>query len=132
MRRLCNCALFFPLVAASLLVAGCGSGLDLVSAGGTVTMDGSPLAGATVEFQPLASGGSPSYGLTDEAGAYTLKFSLSETGVAIGDHTVRIYVETEGDNAKQPVPARYNAQSELTAKVEKGGSKTFDFDLQSQ
>lgn len=52
-------------------IAGCGkSSPKLHPATGTVTLDGKPLADATVSFVPAA--GAPSDGKTDSAGKYTI------------------------------------------------------------
>jgi hypothetical protein len=103
---------------------------------GTVTMDGQPLSRARVEFSP--ADGSPSMGLTDEQGRYTLRFSRDVEGAMIGDHKITISTYAPANPDAEPptpevpekVPAKYNVKTELTKKVEEG-SNSIDFPLQS-
>jgi hypothetical protein len=112
------------------VIAGCGSAQGLQRVTGKVTLDGKPLEGAAVEFQPTAQGGSPSYGVTDAGGAFKLMFTIDKEGAMLGDHTVRIS-KTEGAKATETLPAKYNMKSTLTATVT-AGSNTFDFPLSSE
>ena len=125
------------LLLAVLVTAGCGSGSGMVSAGGTVTLDGEPLAGVVVEFRPVDPGGTPSFGLTDASGRYRLMRTAFESGVVPGNYAIRIYADSP-DNAAihcgcelPAVPARYRARSELRATVEDRRRQRFDFDLAS-
>lgn len=107
---------------------------------GTVKLDGAPLEGAIVSFQPTAEGPnaaiklSTSFGFTDKEGKYTLIYMNSpETGeilgAVIGKHIVRINKTDEKKG--EAVPARYNHNSDLTREVKKGGPP-LDFDLVSE
>lgn len=117
---------FASLALSVVFLAGCG-GAQFGSVSGKVTLDGEPLAGATVEFSP--EGGSPAYGVTDEQGRYTLLFSADQKGAAVGQHRVRIFSFNEGrPREKERVPVKYNRQSDLVRDV-KRGQQTFDFDL---
>jgi hypothetical protein len=116
-----------------LLAVSCDSSVGKVS--GKVTLDGQPLKGALVEFQP-EDGGRPSMGVTDDAGNYELLRSRQVKGAAVGKHTVRITTanESEGEDGKpvpERVPPRYNAKSELVKEVT-AGSNTIDLDLRSR
>lgn len=139
-----------------LSLAGCGgdfktdySDLNLTTATGTVTLDGEPLASARVMFE--APDKTFSYGVTDDAGQYTLMFNSEKEGVTPGQKTVRITMggdfdesgesgdedpdgNSEGEAAPAAainIPSRYNSQSELTADVQEG-SQTFDWTLESK
>ncbi|NLF70351.1 MAG: carboxypeptidase regulatory-like domain-containing protein [Candidatus Anammoximicrobium sp.] len=119
------------------LSGGCGENSDLGTVAGIVTLDGQPLANATVEFVP-ADGGEErsSYdGTTDASGRYELYFSASKKGATPGAYTVRIWPpDSEDEPATAPVPKRpprYSTRSELTATVEVG-SNSIDFPLDSQ
>ena len=114
-----------------LLLAGCGSGDDLARVKGTVTLNGEPLEGAIVQFQPTAEGGSPSAGKTDAKGRYDLMHTFDQAGAMPGEHVVSIrtaaaYYDEEG--GEERVPAKYNDRSELKRTVEPGNN-TFDFEL---
>ncbi|OHB84949.1 MAG: hypothetical protein A2V98_12185 [Planctomycetes bacterium RBG_16_64_12] len=129
---------FAPVACASLIlalfVAGCGGdGPERGAVSGKVTLDGEPLEGADVEFQPEA--GSPSYGTTDRKGKYDLMYTRDKRGAMIGVHTVRITTSTTGTDGQgnqtavpQRVPPKYNSQSELKTEVKPGRNKV-DFEL---
>ena len=118
-----------------LLMAGCGSESDLAKVKGKVTLNGQPLEGATVEFQPTADGGAPSAGETDAEGRYELSYTFTTPGAMPGEHIVSIRTaEACVDfpcneiERKERVPARYNARTELKRTVEPGRN-TIDFEL---
>jgi hypothetical protein len=123
------------LILLSLFVAGCGTGNDLAKVVGKVTLNGQPLEDATVEFQPTASGGSPSSGVTDAKGRYELMYTFSRSGAMPGEHVVSIrtagtYFDDQGNELERPerVPARYNDQTDLKRTVQPGRN-TIDFRL---
>jgi hypothetical protein len=114
---------------------GCNrSGSELAPVTGRVTLDGKPLAGARLRFQPEATGGSPSYGTADKDGRYELGYKRGMAGALLGWHVVRIEAgSTEGEggaNAPRALPARYNEQTELRREV-KAGENQIDFELES-
>ena len=141
---------FLPLGAipllVSLLLAGCGGSSEkLAPVHGTVTLDGSPLADAMVEFELEPSenvyertSGSSSRGRTDANGRYTLQYTHEKEGALVGKHVVRITtrsmtVDAEGKEVSVPerLPSRFNRNSELVREV-KPRSNTIDFPLQLQ
>ena len=118
-----------------LFLAGCGdSGPERGEVTGTVTLDGQPLVGATVEFQPQE--GSPSYGETDTEGRYRLGYTPEKPGAVVGEHTVRIstYRVKGPPGAQEEVPERvppeYNTESTVTREV-KPGENVFDFPIKT-
>jgi len=129
-------ACFFGLLLLSTSGCGGGGGPELGDVSGTVTLDGQPLANASVTFSPAQGRGSDA--TTDAQGRYRLRFTAQEYGVVLGDHTVRITTagvsDPETGESIEPtvtVPAKYNTETELTAKVE-GGKETINFPLTSQ
>jgi hypothetical protein len=131
---------------ASVLVLGCGSrGLAPVS--GRVTLNGKPLAGATVTFQPIAQKGSieagpGSSGKTNENGEFTLTTATGQRGAQVSEHRVSISVmntKPEDDDRRrrgsprlgETIPSRYSSDTELKFVVPSGGTKTADFALTS-
>ncbi|MCC6507921.1 MAG: carboxypeptidase regulatory-like domain-containing protein [Pirellulaceae bacterium] len=107
---------------------------DVGRVSGKVTLDGQPLAEATVMFQP--STGRASMATTDSDGNYTLSYIDQVSGAIIGSHKVIIRTEIPGEDGQPPVakeklPKKYHDRSELTADV-KAGSNTFDFELASK
>jgi hypothetical protein len=128
-------------LALAAIAIGCGgSGTDPVPVEGIVTLDGTPLAGATVMFRP--EGGRPSAGKTDIEGRYRLRYTGERAGAMPGRHVVSISM-LDGDGGsdddagaapkkkREPIPARYNAKSELVADVT-GSRMTLDFALESK
>jgi hypothetical protein len=134
------------LLAFSLVLGlGCGSG-KFAPVSGTVTMNGKPLAGATVMFSPIAKEGSidagpGSGGKTNEKGEYTLTSDTGRNGALVGKHRVSISLMGQGtsetDERRRPgtpvnqVPLRYNGKTELTYEVPAGGTDKADFTLKS-
>ena len=115
-----------------LLLAGCGSGDGLARVKGKVTLNGEPLEGAIVQFQPTAEGGTPSAGKTDAQGRYELMHTFDQPGAMPGEHIVSIrtaaaYYDEEGD-VEERIPPEYNDRSTLKRTVEPGRN-TFDFNL---
>jgi len=119
-------------------VIGCSGGItsDFGLVTGTVTMAGKPLEGAEVVFSPPS--GRPSMGLTDSSGKYELTYIRDTKGAVPGTHKVRITTRPEsvaddysGPAFKEPIPAKYNTDTTLTADV-KAGENTFNFELESR
>ena len=115
---------------------GCGGRDDLGTVSGRITLDGEPLPNAFVQFVPQESEGGTGNGRTDASGEYSLMYSRTVKGAALGKNIVRITTHDildEGGkqiNVPEKVPTKYNSRSELTATVEPGRN-TFNFDLNS-
>lgn len=98
---------------------------------GVVTLDGTPLAGATVMFIPLEKKYdekidiSGSMGMTDTVGRYELSYVKDVNGAFVGKHSVRITGFMP--NGKQ-LPDFYNTKTTLLKEV-KSGSNKIDFEL---
>lgn len=133
---------------AALLAAGCGAEpFPMADVSGVVTLNGEPLEGAAVQFQPQRVGSDPlvgpgSVGVTDASGAYTLRSYKGGDGAVVGPH--RVSISTYEARLKDPqnsdaieviseerVPQRYRAPSELFIEVPPGGTDEADFQLQS-
>lgn len=115
------------LAAAALSLPGCGDGEPtLAEVRGTVRLDGQPLVGAMLEFNP--ADGAPSYGTTNELGDYLLRFDRHRAGAVIGNHKVRI---TADEDSRVRLAAHYNDETTLTKTVEPGSNR-IDFDLESR
>lgn len=142
----------------AVLLAGCSATnevdygkVDLIQAGGTVTLDGTPLASAVVTFDNPETG-TFSYARTDGTGKYTLQFDTEKSGVTPGQKIVQISTartilgldgeeagegggEGEGtggasNNDTEAVPSCYNKESILKVEVTKDRT-TYNFDLKS-
>lgn len=126
-----------------LVLCGCSSssdGFTYQPVSGRVTIDGEPLANATVVFVPMGEGlntGRPSAAETDEAGAFKLKAMNGTDGAVVGEHLVSISTEKINQNTdkvivKEMVPRRYNRKSELRFQVPDDGTTDANFDLESK
>ena len=85
----------FASIVAVALLAGCGGGGPSVNyVEGTVTLDGAPLAGATITFSPVAGGtGKPAVGTTDANGVFKvtdMSGGTHEGGVVAGEYEVGV------------------------------------------
>ncbi len=121
--------LFFLVLTVTILVPACRHGPDLGLVQGTITLDGRPLAGATVIFEPK-TGGHASRATTDNSGHYQLVYLRDIAGARIGTHIVKVFTASE-DDPKERIPARYNKKSTLTANVAPGTNES-DFNLTSR
>ncbi|MBA4031887.1 MAG: hypothetical protein C0478_13495 [Planctomyces sp.] len=129
----------------SLCLVGCSGVSDAPDLGlvtGTVTMEGEPLSGVQVTFQPVQ--GRPAFGVTNASGKYELTYIRDTRGCKIGPCKVIIgsgeerldNTSEEGDGAaamqssseESQIPARYGPESELTAEVHPG-ENVIDFRL---
>lgn len=116
---------------------------------GKVTLDGKPLAGAVVVFNPVDETGTLTQSDTGEDGSYDLKLANFPGGTAPGKYKVYIsylvapngqpqglgprsslQVSDDFLNAKELLPGKYSnpGESELTATVPAEGG-VFNFDL---
>ena len=118
-----------------LLLVGCGLEGDMAKVKGKVTLNGQPLVGAVVQFQPTGGDGSSSAGITDSDGRYELMSTFTTPGAIPGEHIVSIrtaesyYEDGRCTSEKDTrVPAKYNSRTELRRTVEPGRN-TIDFDL---
>jgi hypothetical protein len=135
---LSSCA-FAAVTAAALSViflAGCSrQGPEIAPVEGTVYLDGKPLEGAYLKFQP--PNGRPSVGATDANGEYEMIYSRQENGALVGEHTVSISTYQRGNRedgippVPEKLPTKYNSQSELKKTVEPRHN-TIDFELDSE
>jgi len=117
-----------------------------VPVSGTVTLDGQPLAGATVMFNAPSTGAS-FFGATGEDGVYRLKSAPRGETVCQGAYQVVISKMLKADgtalgpdeqpmivHATESLPAKYSLgglDGVLKAEVPEGGG-TFDFKLDSK
>lgn len=114
------------------LFCGCGGITEPVS--GIVTLDEKPLAGVTVVFSPVEGGRRNSVGTTNESGAYSLDYTIRDTGAMVGQYKVLISktVMTDKDGEVETLPKKYNSDSIFTAEVTTTGDNKFNFNLESE
>jgi hypothetical protein len=134
----------------ALAVVGCGgSGFKLAPVSGRVTVEGQPVVGASVTFEPVGSKdntdpGPGAVGLTDAEGRFTLAtVPDNRKGAVVGPCRVRIKVIERGNEAANPwedpvikskrttkhLPLKYNDQTDLKFDVPANGTTEADFKL---
>jgi len=132
-------AAFGPAVGCS----GSGDDLPREPVSGTVTLDNAPLPNGTISFVPAAGQGGGGGTITNG------KFSIArEGGLVPGSYSVAIYASAkeegqakpkmaggtrkEAQLAKELIPVKYNANTELKAEIKKGGINDLKFALESK
>jgi len=130
------------------LIVGCGgSEYPLAPVSGRLTMDGQPLHGININFQPVAKdpknnplSGPGSYARTDADGRYALKtvIPVDLEGAVVGKHVVRMIVPKGGDFEKDDdLPSelpkitlpKHAMDGSLYFEVPAEGSDAANFDL---
>lgn len=119
----CLRLLCLPVVFGTVL--GCGGDKpiggpeNLVPVEGTVSLDGKPIANASIVFTPKGSGGA-STGYTDSSGHYELFYGASATGAIPGEHTVMIEIgEGEEPTVPEDVDTSGMSEDEVTKLMDK-------------
>jgi hypothetical protein len=129
---------------------GCGqAAAKIVPVSGVVTLNGKPLANATVTFAPVApegeinAAGDSSIGKTNANGEYTLTTSRGAPGAVVAKHRVRVTLLAAQENpesderlprgaVKDKIPVRYNgADTVLKFEVKADGPNKADLALTS-
>ena len=131
-------------LAAAAQFAGCARpSANIVPVSGKVTLDGQPLVGANITFQPItdkaatANSASGSFAKTDAEGKFTLELITPEQpGALVGKHRVTIatavFAEAADDDLKlaepEKVPARYTDGS-YELEVPAGGTDQANIEI---
>jgi|LakMenEpi03Aug12_release.lakeMendotaPanAssembly.Ray.scaffolds.fasta_scaffold155847_2 hypothetical protein len=128
------------IVLLALPLGGCGSRGSDTRVSGSVSLDGQPLSGATVLFEPLDAG-RPASGYTDDNGRFELVVDHNHIGIPTGKYRVRIRTWEPGfddgrwhPDTPERVPSIYNDHSDQTPQMLQeisGKSQSVDFQLSS-
>lgn len=134
------------MTVAAISAPGCGSSSPkLVEVRGRITDGGKAVAGASINYQPIATSkndifpGPASYGKTDADGRYQLRtFNHELPGAVPGQHRISISLPSAGEarefapaaNAKT-VPAKFLDGSTIV-EVPQEGTAELNFDLAQQ
>ena len=118
-------------------IAGCSSDSTTGTVEGTVTLDGAPLKAGLIRFVP-ADGRTATADALITDGKFTAQVPLGEKQVSIIAPKVvgkrKMYETPDSptvDIMEELLPARYNAQTELTLTVTEG-EQPANFELQSK
>jgi hypothetical protein len=122
------------MILALAIVPGCNRNPhNLAEVEGSVLIEGKPVRGLTLTFQPESEVATTSVAYTDAEGNYYCQYTRDLRGAFIGKHTVSINHwppdDYPRDAIRYRIPARYNTNSELQIEV-KPGRNTFDWDVQ--
>jgi hypothetical protein len=124
-------AAFEFLLAAALLVSGCGrSGLATYPVSGKVTYNGAAVPDGSIVFMPLGDHTSADAGKISQ-GSFAFSAKPGKKRVEIrAVREVGEVIHEMGVKARQSyIPAKYNAETTLTAEVVPGEKNQFVFDL---
>ena len=129
------------LVCLCTAVASCGPTYTNATVTGKLLIDGQPAPrGVKIIFAPQEKGSSQSYGYTNDAGAYRLRFNAQNIGANAGENLVSIGVEMQFDDQGNPylpedlkkirtgLPDNVSFHSTLVKTVTKGPN-TIDLDV---
>lgn len=139
----------WTLSACAVLIACAGCGRPrhpVVPVSGTVVLDGRPLAGGVINFQPIVTGtavnaGPGSTARIDAEGRFSLATIRGEPGAVVGNHRVKIYsfspespvIQDGAPRAeRERVPERYNYRSDVVFEVPPSGTAEADFSISSR
>lgn len=127
-------AFFGALTGLLVAITGCGPKEPPTGeVSGTVTIDGAPVAGVIVHFEPqdgVRLGLPPAYGVTDDSGRYRAMLRGQRPGAAVGLNHVRITpVERDGAPPAE-IHARYGGDYTFWYEVAPGAS-TYDIELKA-
>lgn len=112
-------------------VVGCSGSTDqpeLAEVTGVVTLDGKPISGVNVLFQPEA--GRAAVGMTDEEGRYELEYLYGVSGCKIGMNTVGFDWPPDSPNMVA-IPAKHTGANAFKFDV-KPGDNVFDITMTSK
>lgn len=126
-----NSRLLMALCLSALLGSfGCGkngSDLPTVPVTGKITLNGTPLEGATVSFASNLPDAKPANGVTDAQGNYRLQTYISGTsqtdGALPGDYVVMV-TKFDAGNQQKPTAEEAAKQATATQKALEGVAKT--------
>ncbi len=137
-RHILICSMSLALLFLSGCSGGEGESLPRQSISGTVTLDGTPLAGGTIQFLPVAEEGAQAFGEI-ENGQFTI---AQDAGPTPGKYKVVISsVKGPGgiapdeepgpmsERPKEAIPPEYNQNTTLEATIAAGPSEPLTFPL---
>lgn len=118
------------LVSIVLAATGCRRIVDVT---GTVRLDGKPVKGVIVMFDPPAPDQPRGVAFTDDSGAYRLRRlgPGSKPGVPAGTYVVKVVSNLESPGSGQ-IPAKYFRDSQLSRDVKGPSPHVYDIELSTK
>jgi hypothetical protein len=138
-----RCVLWLSVCALAALLVSSGCKREgWLSASGTVTCDGQPIARGSISFEP-ADGKGPTGGGNIEAGKYEVSrvmagkkivriLAVRKTGRKVAPPMSGPSANATQDEIEQFLPSIHNTQSQLTAEIQAGSPNQIDFTLKSR
>lgn len=125
--------LTFIALASLGLFCGCGWWIRVTEVSGTVTVNGKPMKGLRVVFEPEARERPRALATTTNDGRYILARlgPGNKTGAVQGRYTVKVLADDEDEDAPK-IPAEYGAASTLSFEVVAGKPNVFDIDVKTK
>jgi hypothetical protein len=137
----------FAVVGGACLVSGWGGAGGIAPVSGVVKLNGKPVAGVELLFQPvtgdsLKSPGPAATGVTGADGRYVLKtIGEGKAGATVGKNHVlfsaKAPVEDFSEDGKKrgkpavAIPARYSSDAKMEFDVPPGGTNSANFELKT-
>ena len=126
-------------------LSGCSGDTDsrpAVEIKGIVTLDGSPLQEASIQFTSPKTGESANANL-DASGQYSISFPKADIGSVyeititppvVDEQNAMALAEQPKEKAANKIPAKYSSRtsSGLTTQIEQAGNHEANFDLKSK
>jgi hypothetical protein len=132
-----NAIVSLCVVVCAVALAGCAKKTNRGTVTGDVTLDGQPLKSGVIHFESFDGKAAAADAMIVD-GKYKVELSPGDKRVSISAPKVtgkrRAYDTPDSptvDIVQELLPAKYNAQSDLTQKVD-AGSQEKDFDLKSK
>ncbi|MFM7244244.1 MAG: hypothetical protein ACKO40_08725 [Planctomycetaceae bacterium] len=115
---------------AGLLVAGCQRIADV---SGTVRVDGKPIKGLIVVFDPQSKDAPRGVATTADEGRYQVRRlgPGAKTGVPVGTYAVRVSADPDSPGAPK-IPADVSRGSVFSFEVKPGSENVFDIEISTK
>lgn len=118
------------LVAICMLLSGCQRIADV---SGTVRVDGKPVSGVIVVFDPGVQDAPRGVATTAGDGRYTIRRlgPGAKTGVPVGTYAVKVMADADNPNAPK-IPPKYARGDAVSCDVKGGAGNVFDIDISTK
>lgn len=117
---------------AVVCLLGCGDGIPTAAVTGLVTLDGTPLPGVIVQFEPLDGDETrlpPGTGMTNAEGRFVVLRPGGKSGAVVGRNTVRVL---HGEGAALTSVAGKSIVGTVSERQITAGANVVDIQLRSE
>ncbi|MFM7244363.1 MAG: hypothetical protein ACKO40_09355 [Planctomycetaceae bacterium] len=126
----CRPVAFLCAAASCLALAGCQRIGDV---SGTVRVDGKPVNGVIVVFDPGTKDAPRGVATTGGEGGYTIRRlgPGAKLGVPVGTYAVKVMADADNPNAPK-IPPKYARGEALSCDVKPGTANVFDIEISTK